>query len=742
MSKIYKNIGIFESVILLIVILFNYLLVNYPLTNVLGFEFSVVNAILLSFVSGILLIHLINKNNRGTLSFFYTVKQNWLIILLIAFLPLVISIVPTILSQGCPISEGLLFYIVITLPSLFIGMALGFFSFSISPRFRYYWFILFFFITAFVWIFEIYFNPQIYFYNPIIGFFPGVIYDEDISITSSLILYRVFIVAAGAVIIFSAEKMYYLNWTRKALIVLMLTYSAIGFYFLKPYVNLATTQARMKSELRGEVKSEHFNIYFSEDIPLEKIKNFVLNHEYYYSQIKKQLTRKDDFVTTSYIFKNGEQKRNLFGANRADVTKPWLRQIYLNEDDVLHVLKHELAHVFSAKYGTTILKLSHNFNPALIEGFAMAIENNYDNYEIHYLASIAFHNNFKVKLSNLFSGLNFYLSSSSFSYIYAGSFIKYLADQYGIEKITYLYGDGDFQKYYGKGIQKLSKEYFDFIKNYPIDSNKNIANYYFGRKAIFQKYCVRYAANQLKNAWHDYQLGTYNKAIREFKKIYSYSKSYSALTGLVNSLFKIDNAFDAEKILKANLKNFEGSAQYYSLELSLADALVRNYKFNEAKKYYSELLNQKPRYNYSFLAKLRIDMLNFNSLKLRDYLSASVFDKYELLKYYYSKTNDPASIYSMLSLSEQLNQSYSNFNKQIIIRTNHNDVLSYYALFIESNYADKNSDYARALNLLLKIKDSDELEVLRNSINGKIKRLNWIIENRDKILSGTKITLN
>ena len=738
MSKIFKNIGIFESLILLVIILFNILLVSYPLTNVLGFEFSAVNAILLSFIAGILIIHLLSKEGGKILSLYYSFKQNWLIILLISFLPLVISIISTILTQGCPISEGLLFYFIITLPSLFLGIALGFLSFSLSPKFRYYWFVLFFFVTVFLWIFEIYFNPQIYFYNPVIGFFPGTIYDEDISITATLLFYRVFIVIVSGIIIFVAEKMYNLNWIKKTLVVLLFIFSGIGFYFLKPYVNLATSHERMQNELRGEVKTEHFNIYFSEDIPLEKIKNFVVNHEYYYSQIKKILKRKDDFITTSFIFKSGEQKRKLFGADRADVTKPWLQQIYLNKDDVLNVLKHELAHVFSAKYGTTILKLSHNFNPALIEGFAMAIENNYDNYEVHYLASIAFHSKYKVKLINLFSGFNFYLSTSSFSYIYAGSFMKYLADKYGIEKITYLYGNGDFQKYFGKGIKELSEEYFNFIESYPIDSNKNIANYYFGRKAIFQKYCVRYAANRLKNAWHDYQSGAFNKAKREFSKIYDYSKSYSALAGLVNSLLKTKNNNEAEKILKANLEYFEGSAQYYSLELSLADALVRNYKFNEAKKYYSNLLTQRPRYNYSFLAKLRIDMLNFNSKLLNSYLTASVFDKYELLKYYYTKTKDQASLYSMISLSEQLNQSYSNFMKQLVKKTNKKDIFLNFALFLEGNYSADNSDFKGALNLLQKINHAKELRKFKHSINENIIRLSWIIGNKDRILSSTK----
>ncbi|MEE8414958.1 MAG: MFS transporter, partial [Desulfobacterales bacterium] len=49
--------------------------------------------------------------------------------------------------------------------------------------------ITFFFGILMLIAYEIYFNPQVYVFNPFIGFFPGTIYDEGISVSGKLILY-------------------------------------------------------------------------------------------------------------------------------------------------------------------------------------------------------------------------------------------------------------------------------------------------------------------------------------------------------------------------------------------------------------------------------------------------------------------------------------------------------------------------------------------------------------------------
>src|ERR1035437_735378 len=163
----------------LILILFNLLLIKLPLTSVFGYEFSTFNSILLVIITGILAISFL-KRKENLLKNFLKLSPFLLLV------PLIISVLNSLLTTTCSLADGFLFYIVITLPSVLIGSAFGLLSFYISFKYSYIILILLLCITAFIPVVEIYYYPQIYFYNPLVGFFPGTIYDERLSVTFRL----------------------------------------------------------------------------------------------------------------------------------------------------------------------------------------------------------------------------------------------------------------------------------------------------------------------------------------------------------------------------------------------------------------------------------------------------------------------------------------------------------------------------------------------------------------------------
>ncbi len=205
----------------------------------------------------------------------------------------------------------------------------------------------------------------------------------------------------------------------------------------------------------------------------------------------------DKFLTTfkvrmnekinSFIFKDSKQKKLLLGTENADIAKPWLHQCFTVCDNYDETLRHEIAHVISSKFGTGILKVAANINPSLIEGVAVAADPFYAEYDIHYMAALAYKNGFKIKIKNLFSGYSFLTNTSSLSYIYAGSFVKFLIEKYGIKKLKRLYSDIDFVKIYKKPVDKLENEYYSFIDTISAD-NQNSAYYFFGRQSILVKF--------------------------------------------------------------------------------------------------------------------------------------------------------------------------------------------------------------------------------------------------------------
>ena len=177
-------------VYLIIIGVINLFLQTLPLTNVFGYEFSALNALLLSFLSGLLSISylksLVKENQKFNVENFISALR-WMI-----FLPFAISIVNSIIFGFCSFTDGLMFYIVITFPSVIIGSAIGSAIFVLIKKLKVISFVILYLLILLIPILEIYFNPQIYLYNPLFAFFPGTIYDEGLSVDLKITLYRFF----------------------------------------------------------------------------------------------------------------------------------------------------------------------------------------------------------------------------------------------------------------------------------------------------------------------------------------------------------------------------------------------------------------------------------------------------------------------------------------------------------------------------------------------------------------------
>ncbi len=622
-------------------------------------------------------------------------KEFWLYLIILIILPLIVSIISTVIYQKCPIYNGISFYIVIAIPSLFLGFTLAILSISLTKKYSFIFFFVFYALLILAPILEIYYRPQIYFYNPVIVYFPGTMYDEAIAITWEMILYRLITIMFMIVVIWSALKIRKFSINKKIIYLISLFVAIFLFFGLKPIFGFSSSESTLYKALGKKYSTKHFKIIYPSSLPGKKIKYIAFEHEYYFKEISKLLRWQPERKITSYIFKSREQKRRLFGAGNADVAKPWMNMIFLNYSDINQTVKHELAHLFSAHFGVSPFKLSADFNPALLEGFAVAVENNFDNYNIDYIAKLAYDSDYKYPIKVLFSGFKFYTQTPLISYTYAGSFIKYLMDKYGVSKLEKLYHTLNFYGIYDKDLLKLSDDYYKYLKSIHIIDNKYKAQLYFGTVPIFKKFCLRYAANQIKNARSKYNRGLFSDAMKSFKKVYYYSNSFPALMGYINSLIKLNRNRKALMLLKQNIDKYSHSAYLFSLELKLGDIFVRNNKISSADSVYNILLNQNPSKRYEAIAKLR---LSLTDKILKKYVFGSPFDKYEIILKFV-KSNSPYNLAEiMIELSRYLQQNYSDFISRFVNENRNKFKLSANDYFNLSVYSAENGDYSTALN--------------------------------------------
>ena len=722
---------------LFIIFAFNLLFLFLPLLNVFGFEFSLANSVLLFFVSGIYIIKKISKRDGisgiGKPEFIKTAY------VFIAFLlvPLIITLVHSFFTMFCSIKYGFSFYIVITLPSVILGTATGLLTFTFFKKMRILLFVVITILMISIALFEFYFNPQVYFFNPVFGFFPGTIYDEGIKVTTKLVFYRLLNLAYFGSIIYFVFKTAGKQFSKLLLGFDSMLIASLFVYF-SPVFGFSTTNSSLQKDLGKYYETTHFDIYFSRDIPETLAKKITLEHEYDYQVLSKFFELIPEGKITSYVFISNEQKGKLFGSKNADVAKPWLQQIYISSDSYDQTLRHELAHVFTREFGTGIFKVADGLNPALIEGAAVAGSPFYGDNTIHYMAKLAYQNGYKVSIEHLFTGLNFFGSVSSLSYIYAGSFSKFLIDKYGVKKFEQLYSNLNFQKIYHKSSDEISKEYYYFLDSFKIKNNPDKAKYYYGRQTIFQKVCPRYVADRLQTAYEYFIKKDYPEAENIFQEIIRKTNNYSALMGLSSTLVELGKDFEAAAIIRNKIDLFSNTAYYYNLQFRLADIEVLTSEYQSASLIYNKIADENPNRVLFNLANLRLELSKDTSL-IKNYVAGNTLKQFEILDKLNSQSYVYSSFRSLINLSITIHQSYSDFMNGFQSEFNVKNYESSYAVYYLSKNMADNLDFERARKtaaLSMAFKSDDNFNEVLNS---NLQKCEWFYYNSERILRSTII---
>ncbi len=532
----------------------------FPLFNVFGYEFSVFIDVVISLITGAYILSALKKINInekiGKEKLFRQIKISAFYFLII---PAVLGIIHSLFTFNCSLSDGILFYIVITVPGYLTGLSLAVFSYMLSKKFGLLIFLLLFAGILLIALLEFYFYPQVYFYNAVFGYYPGTIYDEALSVSWKLAGYRLInVIFFASLFLTSIRALTSQSRKIKTATAAVFVIIPIVFYFVvSPSMGYTTTFSRLDSELGGTAVTQHFEIHYPASLDLKLVKVIAAEHEYYYYNLKKFFGYGIDEKINSYVFENRHQKAELFGSANADVAKIWQLSVYTTYNDYNTILKHELAHCFSSKIGTGLFKAASGLNPALIEGIAVAADPVYDNHTIDYMARLAYGSGYKVYIPKLFSGFNFFGQTSTLSYIYAGAFSRYMIKKYGIHKFAGFYEGKDFKKVYDFGITKAADEYYSYLDSDKVSNRVDQANHYFGRGTIFTKVCPRFVSDRVNKGWNLLNSGKYISAGKLFKEVLDKTDNYPALTGYSECLLKDGKKKQAAELLRKRLSSFK-----------------------------------------------------------------------------------------------------------------------------------------------------------------------------------------
>lgn len=488
---------------LLLVLLISIALHFFPLVNSLGYEFAFVISFVIAFIAVFTSSEIVSEyNSNMTFARSRIEDVIYSVLLLNVFIlsiPFISGLIGSSFNNYCYFKEGLFFFLLLPLITTFLSTAIGSFCGYVFGRRG---FIVGSFIIIGLILYslsELYFKPHLFFYNPILGYFPGPIYDRVIPIDKTLVLYRGLVAVAGLFIFklvqimpgFKNYKFGLHNLVAILVLLLVLIFGynhrqEIGFTYSRDFIQ--------NNFLTKTIETDHFYIHYSPYFEnSENIDLIASDHEWRFYELSSFLNTSSQSKIHSYIFPDESMRKKLIGAGNTTIANPVHGEIHLVYDEFpLGVLKHELVHVMSAEFGTRLLKISPSYG--LVEGLAVAADWDSEGLSGHKLSKSLVESGNAPEIEDLLD-FGFLYSPGATSYTLMGSFCRYLIDTYGIDKFKEFYKSGK-TSVYGKSIGQLAASWKTFLKDIPVNKKeKELSAYRLSDKGLFGSYCPRVVEN-------------------------------------------------------------------------------------------------------------------------------------------------------------------------------------------------------------------------------------------------------
>jgi tetratricopeptide (TPR) repeat protein len=281
-------------------------------------------------------------------------------------------------------------------------------------------------------------------------------------------------------------------------------------------------------------------------------------------------------------------KRNLIGPSATNIAKPWNHEIHLNAASYDASLLHEIAHVIAGEFGMPLLGISNS--NVMLEGIAMAVEGVWGNRTLHEHAAAMIEFDIVTSPASIVSNKKFAFQSSSMSYVLSGSFIQFLIDRYGINRIHEAYPWSDFEKAYGRSAEQLVREWTEFLRRIHVSDRQNLkTRIHFQRPSLFTIDCPRAVARLNRDGRELLARKEYESARNIFERSWNRVPNAVSLEGLLLSAYRIGDYDFVLDILDDEELTHKFPQIIPALYRVTGDIYVIRSEYDSARVYYSRL---------------------------------------------------------------------------------------------------------------------------------------------------------
>lgn len=449
-------------------------------------------------------------------------------------------------------------------------------------------------------------HPQFYTYNHVFGGVLGPIYDKQLAVRPGLFAFRglTLLWAAAAFLVGARLRGIGPRWA------VPLCAGAIGaVYFFAAPLGINTPAWYLQDQLGGHERTSHFDLYYDPDqLDAAAVSALAADHEAAYEWVRRRLSGAaldDSTRIQSYIYPNPDVKGALTGARTTSVSPVWLAQpqVHLLREQVASSLGHEMAHVVSRPYGLPGLRAS--WAPGLVEGWAVALEPPSPEPSPDDLVLTAVSTDTTAALAaeadaiaSRLSPWGFWSGRGAVSYATMGSFVEYLLDRYGPEKLKRVYAWANFEAVYDRSIRDLAADWAAHLQREPVVAREahGVVTRQFTRPSLFEAECPHYVPPARRHLQAARRAARRRDTTQLIAHVRDALAARPRLAAAHELLARVRLARGQAAAVRRQLDTLAAAAQTVGLRAAQADAHALGGDVEKARTLYSRALAQTPLY--------------------------------------------------------------------------------------------------------------------------------------------------
>lgn len=477
-----------------------------PLFSVIGPESALAIGLLLTPFAAVFGLR-VGNSAQGKASgelLVQVVGLSWLLM----FVPLALLTLKALWGQACDPWSGLAFMALGPWPSLTLGALVGASASIFSrPRTMLLCTLAMPLVNVARALRDFVATPGIFAFGQLFGYFPGTLYDRQVEVPAAWYTERALGAVIGAglwtfVVLARDPETSRFSFARLGrhplwcATVSFLAAIALGMARESHAFGHTTSSRHITEKLGLVVETPHCRVVVPRELARSEAHGLAEECELRIKQHERALGVRENERVTAYFFRSTTEKRALMGAARVYIAKPWRRESYLQLAGLPHpVLAHELAHVVARHASGGLFGVPGRLfglipEPTLVEGLAVALEpRSRDELTPHQWAKAAKAAKIAPPLSQLL-GPRFLSQNQALAYTLAGSFLRYVLDTYGAEKVRAIYRSGDVASTLGRRFDELERSWEAALESVPLPSQAAaLAQQRFERPGVFSQVC-------------------------------------------------------------------------------------------------------------------------------------------------------------------------------------------------------------------------------------------------------------